>query len=757
MVQANIKELKKSVKGTMLIITILLIVMLIVNVALGVLLQSKQAQKNVESMLTDNLNGSYALVQKGMSVFENTSELTPENWNIIISGNSCNTVILDNTGKTVASYMKNGSAAASYKDYVLSSGQKLYPKATGSKGNSMCYAAKAIENTDYTLLIGVSSADYYGGLITAFWVSIALVVVMTALAVITNIFFAKVVVSPLNKIRDKIMEMSRGNLSGARVEINTDDELGVLASSVNYLADCTNDIINDIHYTADEIARENLCVRPKAQYNGDFMPIKTSLEEIIASMKTVVVNIETAGREVSASSAQMSTNSSTLSMAADEGTATVQQLSESLNGVHAQINDSAEKAGQAQEMTSMSVIALNQGNEKMSAMLDAMREINATSAQIANIIKTIQDISFQTNILSLNASIEAARAGAAGKGFAVVAGEVGSLAGKTAEAAKSTTKLIETSLKAVEHGTVIANETAEMLSMTVGKANESAEMVAEIAQAATRQAESIKQSIDGMERITVSMAQVNTAAHDCADSSQMLANQSAMLADTVNKFVIDEKNVRSKPMAAAPKPVAAPKEAPAPVKAETPKPKANIELPDDSKPTRTASKPTQTVSKSAQAAPKPTQTASKPAQTASKPTQTASKPAQAAPKPAQAASKPTQTVSKPTQTVSKPAQMAAKPAQAAPNPVQAAPKPTQAAPKPAQAAPKPVQAAPKLRIELPDDNKTAPKAVSKPAFTPAPKASSEPSDDDNASAGKVVKKATMQPVKRTVRIDPNKY
>ena len=321
MVQANIKEMKKSVKGKMLFITVVLMIMLIINVTLGVLLQSSQTEKNVESMLTDNLNGSYALVQKGMSVFENTSALTPENWNIIIAGNSCNTAILDNTGKTVASYMKSGSVQSSYNQYVQSSGQKLYTKASGIKGNRMCYAAKAIEGTNYTLLISVPSAEYYGGLITSFWVSVALVVIMAALAVITNIFFTKVIISPLDKIRDKIMEMSHGNLSGARVEINTDDELGVLASSVNYLADCTNDIINDIHATADEIARENLCVKPKAQYNGDFLPIKTSLEEIINSMKNVVVNIEAAGHEVSASSAQMFTNSSTLSMAADEGTA----------------------------------------------------------------------------------------------------------------------------------------------------------------------------------------------------------------------------------------------------------------------------------------------------------------------------------------------------------------------------------------------------------------------------------------------------
>lgn len=706
--QEAIKEMKRSVKGKMMLIGILLMIMLIINVTLGVLLQSNQTQKNVESMLTDNLNGSYALVLKGMSVVEDKTDITPETWNIIIAGNSCNTAILDNTGKTIASYMKNGSAKSSYSEYIQSSGQKLYTKSSGFKSGSMCYAAKAIEGTNYTLLISVPSSEYYSGLITSFWVSVALVVIMAVLLIITNIFLSNSIIKPLDKIRAKITEMSGGKLSGENININTDDELGVLASSVDFLADFTKNIINDIHYTADEIARENLCVKPKAQYYGDFIPVKDSLEEIISSMKNVVANIEAAGREVSSSSSQMSTNSAMLSQAAEEGSATVRQLSDSLNSVHEQINNSAEKAALAREMTEMSVTSINEGNEKMHKMLDAMREINATSSQIANIIKTIQDISFQTNILSLNASIEAARAGAAGKGFAVVAGEVGSLAGKTAEAAKSTTGLIETSLKAVEHGMVIANETAEMLGMIVGKANESAEVVEEIAQASTKQAESIKQSISDMDRISVSMTQVNTAARDCSDSSTTLAGQSAMLENIVNKFIIDANDVR--------------------------------------RTTITAPKPTTPTSISNAASPKPA--ASKPISTpTSKPSAPAPKLAETAPKPVE------KTSSKPTAKIELPDDK--KTSAAAPK---NAAKPAAAVPKPVLS--KPMPAKPAAKIVLPDDEIEA-KPAPKPAASAAPKAKPVITlPDDSAAAapaGNVVKKATMQPVKRTVRMDPDKY
>lgn len=721
MAQESMKEMRKSVKGKMMLLLSLLMLVLIINVALSIVLQSMQAEKNVKNMLTDNLNGSYALVQKGVLFFGgDPSVLTAEHLELILNNNSCDTVVIDDSGNVIASYVMEGTIKSNYKEYVQKAGQStLYPNSAGVKGSRRVYAAKGIEGTNYTLLIGVPSSEYYGGLLTAIWLNGALVVIMGVFIAIVNLIISSSITKPLGKIREKIVDMSRGNLSGQRIDVNTDDEMGVLAYSVNSLSEYTRNIIGDIHYTAEEIANQNLCVQPKAQYNGDFVPVRNSLEKIVSSMKDVVASIEAAGREVSSGSAQMSSNSSILSQAADEGSATAQELSASLNSVHDQINHSAERAVQARNLTEMSVNAINEGNEKMTKMLEAMREINATSSQIANIIKTIQDISFQTNILSLNASIEAARAGAAGKGFAVVAGEVGSLAGKTAEAAKSTTGLIETSLKAVENGTVIANETAEMLGMIVNRANESAEVVEEIAQAATKQAESIKQSIEGMNSIMTSVDQVSSAAHESEQSAAMLATQSAMLEETVNKFVIDTNNVHR---ATAPKPAVSytqpakpvsqpqtssynPAPAPAgqPISAARPAPaksKAKIELPDD----RPQSSGTGT------AAPKP----------------------------------------------------AAKPVQQA-HPA----KPTLAKPAAASQTAKPAKPATKIVLsddELDDKPATAakPAAAPKPAAPSKPAAASKPviKDDDSAasaSTGKVVKKATMQPVNRTIRMDPDKY
>lgn len=699
MAQESIREMKKSVKGTMLLITLIMLAVIVINTVVGLAAQAKQAENTVKTMLADTLNGAYSQLQKGATYSGiPIGDLSVEDLNAMIQGNSCDTIILDASGKIIASYFLTGKPSqASYAEYAQKAGQtEFYTGSYGEKGIRRCYAAKAIETTGNTLIVGSPSGEYYSGLITSFWVNVVMVILIVVMIVAMNLFFSKVITAPLDKIRAKIIDMSRGNLSGDRLDMESDNDLGVLASSVNHLAESTRNIIGDIRRTAEEIAHENLRVKPSAQYEGDFLPVKTALEGIVDSMKSVVANVDAAGREVSVSSTQMSSNSTMLSQAAREGSDTVAELSDSLNKVHEQINHSTEKAALAKELTEKSVEAINEGNEKMTSMLAAMREINATSSKIANIIKTIQDISFQTNILSLNASIEAARAGAAGKGFAVVAGEVGSLAGKTAEAAKSTTKLIETSLKAVEHGMVIANETADMLGMMAEKANESAEVVEQISRASTEQAESIRQTIDGMDRISASVAQVNVAAQDCEQTSTTLASQSAMLEKTISHFTVDAHDLQKRSSAPPPAPSPAPKYEPAP--APAPKPEA---------------KPEQKFT----------------------------------PKPAPAA-KP---AAKPAPKIELPDDN--KPAPAA--------KPAAPAPKPAAKPAAPAKSA--LKIELPDDNKPAAKPAPKPA--PAPAASSPrpkislPDDDASSSApvGAPIKKATMTPVTRSVRMDPDKY
>lgn len=675
------------------------------------------------------------------------SHMKASKLNTIINGSACDVFILAEDGTVIAAESKNGTYEKSYRNYAQKSGGSVVDSKSRKYNNTrFVYAAEHIEDTDgWTLMIRARSGNYYSGIVIAFWVNVVLLVLMSALGFMSVVLMRKTIIDPLEAVRVKIVDMSQGHLSGAPLVPAKNLELGQLANAVNELSDINRSIITDIQHTAEEIAKENLCVHTSAQYDGDFLPVKNALESIIVSVQEVVRNVEDAAHAVSGSSAQMSSNSAVLSQAAAEETATVSELNDSLNGVHSLINDSADKAAKAREVAEQSAKAMKEGNENMVRMVQAMNEINESSSEIANIIKTIQDISFQTNILSLNASIEAARAGEAGKGFAVVAGEVGSLSEKTSEAAKSTTKLIETSLKAVEHGTVIANENAQVLGTIMKQAEESALMVEEIAATAQKQTESINQVMEGMNRISSSVTQINNAASECESSSQQLSEQSGVLRETIDGFVLD--NSPRKPVTAvktaAPsvsheQPVSKPIDEPKHIDAPKPSPKPAAPKPA---PKKEAPKPE---------VPKPAPKAEVP-----KPA-----PKSEAPKPAPKPASSVKSISLPgdepsaasaAKSITLPGdekKPASKPA--APTPAKPVTKPTPAPKKSA-----PAKTAPAKSITLPGDKASA---SAKSAASPKPSVKI----DDSAiftppAPSNVVSKATMQPVKRTIRLDNDKY
>ena len=495
------------------------------------------------------------------------SHMSAKKLSKVLSDSAKDAFLLAADGRVIAS--SGLSESLDFSAYVQTSTKgKLYSSIFDE--NNKCYAAALLENGDDWTLLVINDVSYsYMGIVMIFWISVVMVIIAAGVVISANFYFKKTVTRPLGKIREKILDMSKGIISGPPVDHNANDELGLLSNAVNRMSVYNNSIISDIKHTAEEIAAENLCVKPNGQYSGDYIPVKEALEKIVSSIRNIVENIEEAGSQVSSGSEEMSRNSSVLSSIAEEEAVTVTQVNDKLNAVYDEISNNAKVSCVQANNTSRECLELvTEGNEKMGDMLSAMNEINGASSKIANIIKTIQDISEQTNILSINASIEAARVGAAGKGFAVVAGDVGKLADKTAQAAKSTTALIKTAIQSVRNGTVIANETAETLGKIVEKTEATSKVVENIAEASTKQAESVKDVLEGMDNISTVVNQINVSAKQCADSSEELAKQSVMLHDTVNRFVLEEKapkSTHSAPIAQV-KPDA-PKAA-APVKAE---------------------------------------------------------------------------------------------------------------------------------------------------------------------------------------------
>lgn len=312
---------------------------------------------------------------------------------------------------------------------------------------------------------------------------------------------------------------------------------------MNDTLDSLSSYVTEISYVLNEMANSNLEVAINNEYKGDFAQIKEALNLIIESLNTVLGEINNASEQVASGSRQVSDGSQALSQGATEQAASVEELTASITQVAAQTKQNALNANQANELAVVAKDNAEQGNTYMQGMLKSMTDINESSNNISKIIKVIDEIAFQTNILALNAAVEAARAGQHGKGFAVVAEEVRNLAARSANAAKETTAMIEGSIKKVEDGTKIANETAGALEKIVDGVAKAADLVRDIAAASNEQATGIGQINKGIEQVS-QVVQTNSAtAEQSAAASEELSSQAELLKEMVGKFRLKRASV----------------------------------------------------------------------------------------------------------------------------------------------------------------------------------------------------------------------
>ena len=359
--------------------------------------------------------------------------------------------------------------------------------------------------------------------------------------ILVGVFFSFVVVrlikTPISEIESAAIRMAEGDLD-VEISYTSKDELGVLAEQVRRLIRKLQVIIDDENkflakMAAGDFTVDSVC---EEEYTGGFHPLLVSFRGIADKLNDTMLQINQSSAQVASGSEQVSSGAQALSQGATEQASSVEELAATINEISSKVKENADNAQQANAKAGSISTEMHVSNEKMQQMIQAMGDITNCSHEIGKIIKTIEDIAFQTNILALNAAVEAARAGAAGKGFAVVADEVRNLASKSAEASKNTSVLIENSLKAVENGTRIADETALSLYQAVNGVDEMTAIIGQISEASSAQADSISQVTMGIDQIS-SVVQTNSAtAQESAAASEELSSQSQMMKSLVDRF-----------------------------------------------------------------------------------------------------------------------------------------------------------------------------------------------------------------------------
>ncbi len=367
--------------------------------------------------------------------------------------------------------------------------------------------------------------------------SIIIIIMLIAVAAVTIILSGRIV-KPIKKVTDVAKEIADGNFD-VLLSINSKDEVGQLARAFNLTIEKLVNYqryIDDISEALQNVSNGNLKNNLTMEYSGQFKKLKDSMSNLTDNLNAIMLKIKQSMIQVDGGSIQVSNGAQSLSQGATEQASAIEELSASIADIAQQIKDNADNAESAHNKSAYAGEELNNSTAQMQDMISAMQKITDKSSKISRIMKIIDDIAFQTNILALNAAVEAARAGEAGRGFAVVADEVRNLAGKSAEAAKDTTALIEESIQAIEEGSNIASRTSSSLNKTSEVTIEAVALINKIAQATEEQAMSIAQINQGIEQISY-VVQTNAAtAEESAAASEELSGQASILKELISKF-----------------------------------------------------------------------------------------------------------------------------------------------------------------------------------------------------------------------------
>lgn len=469
----------------------------------------------------------------------------------------CEFTIFEGDTRAYSTVTKNGERvvgtrlASDLVDIVLKQGQSYVGEAEILGETYLCSYVPtkgADGQVDGLIFAGISIAEAERE--TARIIDYAMVISLAV--IIVGIFFLiaylkKMVSIPLGKITQAAQRLEKGELGladGKQVEIgvSSNDEIGLLGELFEDTIGSLRAYIGEIADVLGAIANGDLTQETQQNYTGDFLAIKKSLDSILGALNHTMGQIAASAGHVSDGSDQVSASAQTLAQGATEQASAVTEISTTISDISAGAKETSAAAVEVGETTNQAGAQLGISMENVKELSASMERIASDSKQISTIIATIENIAFQINILSLNAAVEAARAGSAGKGFAVVAEEISNLASKSDEAAKATKELIENSAATIAEGGKVMNRVSEALERTGELASNVTVKMEQVVDAVEKQTLAMEQVATGVEQISAVVENNSATSQECAAASEELSSQSNMLKELISTFRL--KNTR---------------------------------------------------------------------------------------------------------------------------------------------------------------------------------------------------------------------
>lgn len=358
--------------------------------------------------------------------------------------------------------------------------------------------------------------------------------IMLANAFLSAKMLVKGIANPVAELTKAANQLAIGDVEVTLSERGTEDEITELLDAFRTMADN----IQDQATTAHELSQGNLQVEVSPRSDKDILG--WALKEIVDDYNILLAAMKESTTQVTAGAGQVASASQALAHGSTQQASAIEQITASMDEIADKTRINASQASEADKLAREVAIGAEAGNDKMREMVAAMKEINQSSVEISKIIKTIDDIAFQTNILALNATVEAARAGVHGKGFAVVAEEVRNLAEKSAQAANETGDMINNSISKVNNGSELAKETAKSLEDIVKNVEKTAELINNIAMATNNQATAVTEINQSIGQVSQVVQNNSASSEECAASSEELANQAEALIQMLGKYQLKE-------------------------------------------------------------------------------------------------------------------------------------------------------------------------------------------------------------------------